>query len=76
MFLSVNSYFDDNVKFIVFELVNGLCIFGVMLFGEYVFFISKDELMKVVEGELVVKLFGVEEFMLFKMGSEFNVVVN
>jgi len=32
--------------------------------------------MKVVEGELVVKLPGAEEFMSFKTGSEFNVAAN
>lgn len=40
MILSVNSYFDDVVKLIVFEFVNGFCIFGVMLLGDYVFGIS------------------------------------
>ena len=73
MSLSVNSYFDDNVKSIAFESANGPCTSGVMLPGEYVFSTSKDELMKVVEGELVVKLPGSDEWQSFATGTSFNV---
>ena len=76
MSLSVNSYFDDNVKSIAFESANGPCTSGVMLPGEYVFSTSKDELMKVVEGELVVKLPGSDEFQSFKTGTEFTFAAN
>jgi len=47
-----------------------------MLPGEYVFSTSKDELMKVVEGELIVKLPGSDEFQSYKTGTEFNVAAN
>ena len=76
MSLSVNSYFDDNVKSIAFDSANGPCNSGVMLPGEYVFSTSKDELMKVVEGELIVKLPGSDEFQSYKTGTEFNVAAN
>ena len=76
MSLSVNSYFDDNVKSIAFDSANGPCTSGVMLPGEYVFSTPKDELMKVVEGELIVKLPGSDEFQSYKTGTEFNVAAN
>lgn len=76
MSLSVNSYFDDNVKSIAFDSASGPCTSGVMLPGEYVFSTSKDELMKVVEGELIVKLPGSDEFESYKTGTEFNVAAN
>lgn len=76
MSLSVNSYFDDNVKSIAFESQHGPCTSGVMQPGEYVFDTSKDELMKVVEGELIVKLPGSNEWRSFKTGTEFNVAAN
>lgn len=66
MSLSVNSYFDDKVKSIAFESTNGSCTSGVMLPGEYVFGTTKDELMRVVEGELIVKLPGLSEWTSFK----------
>ena len=47
-----------------------------MLPGEYVFSTSKDELMKVVEGELIVKLPGSDAFQSYKTGTEFNVAAN
>ena len=76
MSLSTNAYFNDQVKSIAFESANGPCTSGVMLPGEYVFDTSKDELMKVVEGELVVKLPGSDEWQSFKTGTEFNVAAN
>ncbi|NVK54998.1 MAG: pyrimidine/purine nucleoside phosphorylase [Alteromonadaceae bacterium] len=76
MSLSVNSYFDDKVKSIAFESANGPVTSGVMLPGEYVFDTSKDEVMKVVEGELIVKLPGAAEYVSFKTGTEFNVAAN
>lgn len=76
MTLNVNSYFDDHVKSIAFESQHGPCTSGVMVPGTYVFNTSKDELMKVVEGELIVKLPGSADFQSFKTGTEFNVAAN
>lgn len=39
MSFKVNYYFDNKVSLIGFEFVNGFCILGVMLLGEYIFFI-------------------------------------
>ena len=47
-----------------------------MLPGDYVFGTSQDELMKVVEGALTVKLPGQDEWQTFPAGTEFNVAAN
>ncbi len=49
---------------------------GVMAAGEYEFGTSEDELMKVVSGELVVKLPSSDEWLSFPSGTEFNVAAN
>lgn len=76
MTLSVNSYFNDAVKSIAFESANGPCTAGVMLPGDYVFGTSQDELMKVTEGALTVKLPGQSDWQTFEAGTEFRVAAN
>lgn len=76
MSFSVNSYFDDKVKSIAFESAAGPCTSGVMSAGEYTFNTSQHEVMKVVEGELVVKLPGSDDWQSFKTGTEFTVDAN
>ncbi|MEH6576030.1 MAG: pyrimidine/purine nucleoside phosphorylase [Amphritea sp.] len=74
--LTVNEYFDSAVKSIGFENAEGKVTSGVMDAGEYEFGTSQKELMKVISGELVVKLPGSEEWLSFPAGSEFNVDAN
>ena len=74
--LTVNEYFDGAVKSIGFENAEGKVTSGVMAAGEYEFGTSEDELMKVVSGELVVRLPGSDEWQAFPAGSEFNVAAN
>jgi uncharacterized protein YaiE (UPF0345 family) len=74
--LTVNEYFDGAVKSIGFENAEGKVSSGVMAAGEYEFGTSEDELMKVVSGELVVKLPGSDEWLSFPGGTEFNVAAN
>lgn len=76
MSFSVNHYFDNKVTSIAFDSANGPCTSGVMSVGEYTFDTSKKELMKVVEGELTVKLPGSDEWQSFPTGTEFNVEAN
>ncbi|NDV91819.1 DUF1255 family protein [Alteromonas sp. 345S023] len=76
MSFSVNHYFDNKVTSIAFESANGPVTSGVMSPGEYTFDTSKRELMKVVEGELTVRLPGNDEWQSFPAGSEFNVDAN
>lgn len=71
--MQVNEYFDGNVKSIGFENSEGRVTAGVMAIGEYEFGTSEPELMKVVSGELIVKLPDSEEFVPYPAGTEFNV---
>lgn len=74
--MKVNEYFDGNVTSIGFENEEGRVTAGVMAVGEYEFGTSENELMKVVSGELIVKLPGKDEFQSFPTGTEFKVAAN
>ena len=74
--MQVNEYFDGNVKSIGFENGEGKATAGVMAPGEYEFGTSEDERMKVVSGELKVKLPGSDAFASYPAGTEFNVQAN
>ena len=74
--MNVNEYFDGKVKSIGFQNNEGKATAGVMAVGEYEFGTSENELMKVVSGELLVKLPGSESFESFPAGSEFKVAAN
>jgi len=74
--MKVNEYFDGNVKSIGFENEEGKATAGVMAVGEYEFSTSEKELMKVVSGELLVKLPGNDAFESFPAGTEFDVAAN
>ena len=76
MTFAVNHYFDNKVTSISFESASGPRTSGVMSPGEYTFDTTKKELMKVVEGELTVKLPGSESWESFPAGTEFNVDAN
>ncbi len=74
--MKVNEYFDGNVTSVAFENNDGRGTAGVMAPGEYEFGTSEDELMKVVSGQLDVKLPGATEFVAYPSGTEFNVAAN
>lgn len=74
--LNVNEYFEGNVKSIGFENSEGKVTAGVMEVGDYEFGTSEDELMKVVSGELIIKLPGSDEFQSYPSGTEFRVAAN
>jgi uncharacterized protein YaiE (UPF0345 family) len=76
MSFTVNSYFDDKVRSIAFESANGPCTSGVMAPGEYTFNTSQHEVMKVMEGEMTVKLPGSSDWQSFKTGTEFTIDAN
>ncbi|WP_182866307.1 pyrimidine/purine nucleoside phosphorylase [Rhodopirellula sp. JC639] len=71
--MKVNEYFDGNVKSIAFENSEGRATAGVMAIGAYEFSTSEHELVKVVSGELKVKLPGAAEFASYPTGTEFRV---
>ncbi len=74
--LKVNEYFDGNVKSIAFSGAEGNVTSGVMAAGNYTFGTSQHEVMKVVYGELVVRLPGSYDWQAFPAGSQFEVDAN
>lgn len=74
--LQVNEYFDGKVKSIAFDGGDLPATVGVMAAGEYTFGTSQKEYMTVVNGELIVKLPGSDDWQSFTSGSTFSVEAN
>ena len=74
--LSVNEYFDGNVKSIGFQTETLPATVGVMAIGEYEFGTSEKEVMTVVSGALTVMLPGASEWQTFNAGEAFTVAAN
>ncbi len=74
--LSVNEYFEGNVKSIGFDNNQGQLTVGVMNAGDYTFGTSQHETMTVVSGALTVKLPGSDEWITFAAGERFEVDTN
>ncbi|MCO4836882.1 MAG: pyrimidine/purine nucleoside phosphorylase [Oceanospirillaceae bacterium] len=74
--LSINSYFDDNVKSIAFQGKTKATTVGVMDIGAFTFGTSQYEVMTVIDGELEVKLPGTQSFNTFTTGDQFEVEAN
>jgi len=74
--LTVNEYFDGNVKSIAVEGADLPATVGVMAPGEYTFGTSQREYMSVIEGELAVKLPGAQAWESFTAGQTFTVEAN
>lgn len=74
--LSVNEYFDGNVKSIGFQTATLPATVGVMAIGEYEFGTSEKETMTVVSGQLTVKLPEQSEWKSFDAGQSFIVEAN
>jgi purine/pyrimidine-nucleoside phosphorylase len=74
--LTVNEYFEGNVKSIAFEGSELPATVGVMAPGDYTFGTSAREYMTVVHGALTVKLPGREDWATFTDGDTFIVEAN
>lgn len=68
-----NKYFNGNVQSLALEGHGKPATIGVMAKGEYEFGTDAPELMRVVAGELNVKLPGNSDWQSFKEGAEFHV---
>lgn len=73
MALQHNTYFDDAVQSIGFERDGARQSVGVMAPGEYHFGTDAPERMTVVQGELVVRLPGSDEWTAYGAGTSFEV---
>ncbi len=74
--ISVNEYFDKNVKSLGYTTSAGKSTVGVMEEGEYEFGTSSHETMIVIEGELIALLPNETEWKSFKAGTSFEVQAN
>jgi len=68
-----NKYFNENVQSLSLQGHEKPVTVGVMIKGDYEFGTEAPERMRVVLGELNVKLPGTEDWQSFKEGAEFNV---
>ncbi|MFK8051305.1 MAG: pyrimidine/purine nucleoside phosphorylase [Halioglobus sp.] len=74
--LTVNEYFEGNVKSIAFDGGDLPASVGVMAPGEYTFGTSQREYMTVISGELIVKLPKTEQWNSYLSGETFIVEAN
>lgn len=74
--LTVNEYFNGNVKSISFQTKTLPATVGVMVPGEYTFDTSKKEVVTVISGCLTVQLPGSEEWIAHPPQSSFEVAAN
>lgn len=74
--IGVNEYFGGTVKSLGFEDGEGKATVGVMEAGEYEFGTSTPETMKVISGEMSVKLPGESSFKYYGPGDGFKVAAN
>jgi len=71
--LTVNEYFEGNVKSIGFQTATLPATVGVMAPGAYEFDTSQKEVVTVVSGALTVRLPGEESWQTFEAGQSFSV---
>tara|TARA_Y100001001_G_scaffold163766_1_gene193721 strand:+ start:4692 stop:5021 length:330 start_codon:yes stop_codon:yes gene_type:complete len=74
--LTVNEYFDGNVKSIALQTETLPATVGVMEAGDYEFGTSKKEVMTLVSGSMDVLLPGETEWKTFAQGESFEVAAN
>lgn len=74
--ITVNTYFDDNVKSLGYETSGGKSSVGVMEAGDYSFGTSTHETMIVIEGELIATLPGETKGTAYRAGQSFEVPAN
>lgn len=74
--ISVNEYFDGNVKSMGYKTATGTSTLGVMNPGSYEFGTSQHETMCVIEGEMTVKLPNATDWKTFKAGEAYEIDAN
>lgn len=74
--ISINEYFNGNVKSLGYTTASGKSTLGVMNAGDYEFGTSTHETMIVVEGEMTVKLPEASAWVTYKAGEAYEVEAN
>lgn len=74
--ITVNEYFDGNVKSLGYKTSAGKSTIGVMNEGIYEFGTVSAETMTVIQGQMEVKLAGQESTNVYSSGQSFEVSAN
>lgn len=74
--ISINDYFNGNVKSLGYTSSTGKSTVGVMEAGDYEFGTSTHETMIVVEGDMTVKLPDSAVWTTYKAGESFEIEAN
>ena len=74
--LTINSYFDDQVKSIGFQGESLPSTVGVISAGEYQFDTSQNEVVSVVSGVLSVQLPNTSDWVDYSSGESFEIAAN
>jgi purine/pyrimidine-nucleoside phosphorylase len=74
--LTVNSYFNDQVKSIAFQGDKLPATVGVISAGEYQFDTSKHETMTIISGTLLAQLPDTTEWLSYSAGESFEIAAN
>ena len=74
--ISTNEYFNGNVISLGYETEAGKSTLGVMNPGDYEFGTSQHETMRVIEGEMTVKLPNATEWVTYKAGDAYEIDAN
>ncbi len=69
----ISEYFEGAVKSLGYQSTEGKSTIGVIESGEYEFGTSMHETMLILEGELEVKLPGINTWEIFKKGQVFEI---
>ena len=74
--LKINTYFDNKVASIGLQTETLPATVGVMDVGEYQFSTAQHEVMSIINGQLIVKLTGSNEWKTYRSGDSFEVTAN
>ncbi len=74
--ISINEYFNGNVKSLGYASSTGKSTIGVMEAGDYEFGTSTHETMIVIEGDMSVKLPDNTEWTTYKAGESYQIEAN
>lgn len=71
--ITVNEYFDGNVKSLGYNSAEGKSTIGIIEKGEYEFGTSEHETMTIIEGSLYALLPGESDWRLVHAGGQFDI---
>ncbi|NJM94477.1 MAG: pyrimidine/purine nucleoside phosphorylase [Cytophagales bacterium] len=71
--IQINEYFGGQVRSLGYQTADGKATVGVMLPGTYQFNTGQMEIVTIMEGRMLVKLAGEDQFYPFELTESFEV---